>query len=186
MKKRSKRLLALLLPTLVISLLPVNTTSAQPGDADTVVMTVNDDKITKGDIWRRTRLMFGAELAKVEGEEKKDLEKQLVPRIQEELIARSLLLREANKNKIEITNDELNEALNRIKQTAPEAADFGKFLEQMHLDEEGYRKGLRTEMKITKLVAKMTEALEPPSDEEVRKFYDDNPKMFEQGESAKA
>ncbi len=115
---------------------------------------------------------------------------QMAPRIQQEvrdqLIARQLLLQEADRQQIALSDEEFGAARAKLEASLPPGMTLAHILEQRGLSEEQFKKDFGDEMRISQLIEAATSNKVQVSDEEVNAFYKENADKFEQPETATA
>lgn len=105
----------------------------------------------------------------------KDLKKHAL----DNLISRELVFQECEKNNLEVDDQMVDEELNQI---FPNKEAFKNYLQQANISEEVFRKTIHTNVAIqTFLNEKFYKTISIP-EENMRKFYDQNSKMFIQPE----
>ncbi|MDA8083395.1 MAG: SurA N-terminal domain-containing protein, partial [Nitrospiraceae bacterium] len=93
-----------------------------------------------------------------------------------ELITRMLMLDEAGKRGITVTDDEVNREIEGIRKSMGDAA-FAETLKEKGITTDGFRKQTREKM----LMSRFTEGLlgnESVADEAVRRYYSESPRPF--------
>ncbi len=93
--------------------------------------------------------------------------------ILEQRIEQMLLIQEAKKEKIKIVKRELDEALNQVKKRFPNEETFQAELKKEGLTQVQFEKRIEEQLMVQKLIEKeMKNNVKPPSEMDVRKFYD--------------
>lgn len=99
---------------------------------------------------------------------------ELKNQILEQKIEQTILTQEAKKQKIKIVKRELDEAVNQVKKRFPNDEAFKEELKKEGLSQIQFEKRIEEQLMVQKLVEKeMKSNIKPPSETEVRKFYDD-------------
>ena len=99
-----------------IALVSANEEEVKPTEE---LASVDGEKITVADVEQAIRLKYGPQIDQMPNEQRAAAIKQVTPMMAEELISRTLLLKSAKENKIEVTEENLNKTLNQIKQSLP-------------------------------------------------------------------
>ncbi len=100
------------------------------------------------------------------------------------LIQAEWVQQEAEKRDVKVSEAEVKKIFDdQKKQAFPRDADYQKFLEDSGMSEEDILFRLKLEQLQTKLTQKITEEKSVPSEEEIKAFYDKNPKQFAVPES---
>jgi parvulin-like peptidyl-prolyl isomerase len=129
-----------------------------------VVSTVNDEKITMDEIKNRMTLNYFAKTL-------------------DEAIGDKLIIQEAKKRNISVSKDELNKAINQIKQRFTKEDDFKKELKRIGISEKDYYSMIETNLLIEKAIITILNI--NPTDEDAKKYYDSNPSQFDIPEALK-
>jgi peptidyl-prolyl cis-trans isomerase C len=129
-----------------------------------VVSTVNDEKITMDEIKNRMTLNYFAKTL-------------------DEAIGDKLIIQEAKKRNISVSKDELNKAINQIKQRFTKEDDFKKELKRIGISEKNYYSMIENNLLIEKAIITILNI--NPTDEDAKKYYDSNPSQFDIPEALK-
>jgi peptidyl-prolyl cis-trans isomerase C len=111
---------------------------------------------------------------------------QVKTKILENLIATELLYQESQKNGIKVEEKELNETYDSQKAQFKSDAEFQAALKQSKFNETAFRAQIKLGLAIQHLIDNKFTQNTTISDEEVKKFYDDNPDEFKQPAQVKA
>jgi len=123
-----------------------------------VISTVNGEKITMDEIKNRMTLNYFAKTL-------------------DEAIGDKLIIQEAKKRNISVSKDELNKAINQIKQRFTKEDDFKKELKRIGISEKDYYSMIETNLLIEKAIITILNI--NPTDEDAKKYYDSNPSQFD-------
>ena len=145
---------------------------------DSVVVTVNDVKITKGQVDEKVGQMLGPQAATIPPEKMVEIRKQVDGKVIENMIVELLLKDAVEKQGITVTDQEIDKALAKIKESVPPGADFQEYLKSKGLSEKSLRKLLSEDLRIRKLLESQFAGLSSPTDEELMTFYKENPDKF--------
>lgn len=121
-----------------------------------VVATVNNDKITKLDLYNRMVTESGAQTA-------------------DSLIQEKLVDQAASKANITVTQQEIDDSINKIKQQVGGEDQFQSALAQANMTMDQLKKNQEFRLKITKILSKDI----PTDDATLKKFFDDNTSQFD-------
>lgn len=111
---------------------------------------------------------------------------QLRSNVLESLITQELLYQKAVEEGISVNEGEVDAELTSIQDQFPDQDQYGRALEQAGVSEEQLRSDIERNLAIQKLVQQEISAPGEISEEELRRFYDENPDLFEQGERIQA
>ena len=151
-----------------------------------VLATVDGKNITKEEAMLRFKERVGPQAAQVPPEQLEQSVAQMMPQLVEELIAEKLFAAEIEKQKIEATDAEIDARIDQVLTQAPAGTTKENFLEQIGLTEEQVRQDIGRAVKTDKLIEPKMEAAGSVTEEEAKKFYDDNPDYFKSEESVTA
>jgi peptidyl-prolyl cis-trans isomerase C len=139
---------------------------------------VDGTSITTADVERGLRMRFGPQIDAMPAEQREMVMKQSIPRMAEELIARTLLLNAAKAAKTEADPAELAKNLAQVKGSIPPEMTFADYAKSIGHTEESFTAEITDEMRIGALVKAKIDALPKTSDDEIAKFYEENKKNF--------
>jgi len=111
-----------------------------------------------------------------------DLKKKVL----EKLIGNELLYRESQKDGIAIEDKEISETFESQKAQFKTAAEFQEALKQLNYSEAAFRDQIKIGLSIQGYIEKKFAQNTTISDEEAKKYYDDNPDYFKQTAQVKA
>ena len=107
-------------------------------------------------------------------------------RILENLIDAELLYQQSQKQKVKVDEQAVNEQFETIKKRFPDEAAYKKALEGMGVSEKEIRTQIQRGLAINQLLDTDVRPKITVTEEESKKFYNDNPNLFQQPEQAKA
>jgi peptidyl-prolyl cis-trans isomerase C len=105
--------------------------------------------------------------------------------ITDRFIAQHVLLNEAVRRKIEASDEEVEKTIKDLVDGLPEGITLQTALEQHGMTEAKFRADVVSDVRIRKMLEEETKEVAQPTDEEVKKFYDESPQFFKVGASAK-
>jgi peptidyl-prolyl cis-trans isomerase SurA len=142
-------------PSLFFLILSLLTAPASHGDiVDRVVAVVNDDVITLSEVNEEGKPLFQRVAEQVPAAELPEALKKVRKTVIDNLIEKKIMLQEAEKADITVTEEEVDRAFRLILQknnTTPR--QFREQLAMMGLTEEQYRENLKTQVLSSKLVS---------------------------------
>lgn len=119
---------------------------------------------------------------KLSPEERKKFENAVM----EDLITREVLYQESEKKEIKVDPKEVDEQFDMLKKRYPDETKFKELLEEWSFTEKEIKSEIERRLAVQKLIkANVTDKIEV-SDEEAKKFYDENPERFKSPEEVKA
>ena len=150
---------------------------------DSVVVTVNDVNITRGEVDKKIGEMLGAQAGMLPPEKMSEIRNQVDKRVIENMVVEVLLKDAVKEQGITVSDKNIDDALAKIKKSAPADVDFQQYLKTKGLTEATLRKLLAQDLRIRKLLEEQFAGLTPPTDEELMTFYKENPDRFKVPES---
>jgi peptidyl-prolyl cis-trans isomerase C len=164
---------------------------AEPDAAETTIndiaVTVNGTDITEAELERAMKPQLDA-IAKQAASASlpptflEQYKKQIKPRILSQLINEELLNEKVKEANIAISDEEVIKQLNEYLSSQPQPLsleDFKKKLEERGLDFEQMKEDVRRRLSYEKLMTGLWEGKVFVTEEEAKKYYDENPKRFE-------
>jgi peptidyl-prolyl cis-trans isomerase C len=104
----------------------------------------------------------------------------------EQVIVRELLFQEAVARSVEPDTAAIEQAYNEARVSYKDDDAWAAFLAQQGMDPMSFRAELRIQHTVQTLMRQHVSSVAPVSEDEVRSFYEDNPKLFETGERLRA
>ena len=153
---------------------------------DGVLVTVNDVKITRGEVDKRITEMLGPQAATLPPEKLTEVRDQLDQRALDSMIVEALLTKEVEKQNVIVKSEEIDEALTQLKGSMPPDVKLEAYLKDIGLTEKDLQNSLSKSLGIKKLVEKQVADITAPSDKEIEAFYADNSEKFQVPESVEA
>lgn len=142
-----------------------------------IAATVNGDKITMDELTQQVnelKTMYEQQGIDFSGDNGQTLMDSLEKDTLEQMIETKIMLQEAKKIK-KLEAQDIQEEVKELKEQFPSEDDYKNFLDQVKLSEEEVAYILFLQDEVTKDVA-------PPSEEDLRKYYDENQELFSQPE----
>jgi len=148
-----------------------------------IVARVNDREITAAELKRAEKILFANKPGlQIPMSLQKDFEKQVL----NQLITTELLFQESQKLNIKDLDKQVEAKLVQLKNRFPDSEKYAKELENIGLDEKVFTDSVRRDLSIAYLVNTKIAPAITVSDEEIKKFYDQNPDKFRQEEQVRA
>lgn len=95
------------------------------------------------------------------------------------IIQQEVMLQKAEKEKIQVSDEEITQALNEHKQASGVTVDeYNKRMQEAGETESSWREKIKKQLMIKKLADKLAASVEPPKDSEVEAFFKGNPELF--------
>ena len=153
---------------------------------DGVLVTVNEVKITRGEVDKRISEMLGPQAATIPPEKLTEVRDQLDQRALDSMIVEALLTKEVKNQNIIVKSEEVDEALTQLKGSMPPEVKLQAYLKDIGLTEKDLRDSLSKNLGFKKLVEQQVADIAGPSDKEIEAFYADNSEKFLVPESVEA
>ncbi len=110
----------------------------------------------------------------------------LVERATEQAVGTKLLMDEAARRNDEVSEEEIEEQLGKVVEQVGGMQAFQKALEQQNIDETQFREQLRQGRRIDRLVQDAVKSVADPTEDELKKYYEEHKDEFEKGEQVLA
>lgn len=153
---------------------------------DDVVVTVDGEKITHGEIMQGVQLNMMQLSRQIPQQQLAQMTGQIYQNVTDTLIANILLTEAAKKSSLAVSDSDLDAEINRIKENAPEGSSLEEALAENHIDYDDWKENLREQMLVRKLVDEKTAGVAEASDAEVSDFYQKNIDSFKVPETVSA
>lgn len=150
-----------------------------------VAVTVNGKEIKQGEVDTEVgKLMMRAQ-GRVPPERMMQMRGQMVDDVTEALVVKMLLEKAIEEEKITATDEEMAEGRAKVAGMLEPGITLEQQLAQVNMTEEEFQKSLALDIRINKLLKSKAGEAEI-SDEEVKKFYEENAGRFDMPESVTA
>lgn len=147
-----------------------------------VVATVNGAEIAKADLQKiYSMLKAQARMSSREISSEEVMDMALT-----ELINMQVLKQESERQKIVPSAEEVQKEMSNIKSNFPDEEAFKKAIAEKNLTVEEIEKSISEQLAVQKIIKKEVEEKISVADNEIEKFYSDNPDYFKTEESVKA
>jgi len=158
----------------------------QQDGKDGVLVTVNDVKITRGEVDKRIAEMLGPQANTLSPEKLTEIRHQLDQRVLDNMIVEALLTKAVERQNVTVTGEEIDEALTELKGSLPPEVKLEEYIKDIGLTEKDLRESVGKNLRIKKLVEQQVADIAGPSDKEIEVFYADNGEKFQVPESVEA
>ncbi len=156
--------------------------------ADEYVGEVNGEKITKTEYQERFALLQASYKMQQEvytgvtvDELTDDVLQELETQAFDDMVYQKLLMKEADNQGLEVSEEELDTAINDFKESQLQNSEdaYTEFLTQVGLDEEKFREEMKMELIISKIQEEVAAEVSI-SEEEIKAYYEENAEMYKQ------
>jgi peptidyl-prolyl cis-trans isomerase C len=164
-----------------------NTTRAGAQDAERVVMRINGKELKRGDFINEMELIAQSMQGRVPPERLAQMQDEIANQAMDQLVVKTLLWQESEKLETPLAEEELEEAMARFRASLPSGTVLEDQLERLGMTMEELRSNIARELRINQLLEKQVVDIEPPDEEEMKTFYEENKEQFfTQPESVRA
>ena len=188
MERRNLYLIAALVFLIFTAMKPVLYAELKgaPEKSSGAVVEVNGIKFTNKQFEAEMTKKLAVLKAQVPPDKLQQIKPELRKQIIDDFVIRTLLSQEVKRLKISVTDQEVTEAIDRMKSTLPPGMTFDELLKKSDLTNEKFREEITLGVKINKLVFSQPSAKEKPTEKEVSKYYKDNKEKFKAPETVHA
>ncbi|HVP58697.1 MAG TPA: peptidylprolyl isomerase [bacterium] len=157
-------------------------------DDGKMVAKVNGKTIGEADVAKETQRLAMQMSAQIDPQQMQSMQAQGVFRKQaiENMISRQLLEQAAAKEDIKVAQTDIDARIGQIKKGFPSEQEFTTRLQDMGMTPADFQREIEAGMRFDALLAKHTPEIKPPTDAEMKSFYDSNPSEFQQPEQIRA
>lgn len=149
-------------------------TSPNPGGSDSAAA-VNGKAIKNEEVEKIIKQQFQGQESKLSPLELAEARLRALDGI----IQQEVMVQKAEKEKIQVSEEEITQALNEHKQMSAVTIDeYNKRMQEAGENEASWREKLKKQLMIKKLGENIASKVEPPKDSEVEEFFKGNPELF--------
>jgi peptidyl-prolyl cis-trans isomerase C len=153
-----------------------------PAQLPDVLARVNGEAVMKLDFDRLIKNMELRANQPIPAERRDELYRKAL----EELVTYTVLSQETRTRKVNVTDAEVDSGIQQMRGQFPTEDAFKKALEARGMTLDKLKADTRIDISINKMVEAEVSTQPPPSDAQVRDFYDKNPDKFKQDETVRA
>lgn len=144
-------------------------------DPDEILISVNDSALTRGEAMRQVQLRLGGPPPpEMPAERVEMIQRQVLSKVIDEFVKRELLLREADRLKIEAPEEEVEKTLAGIRQRTPEGRDPKGILADGPAGGDSLRNEVITGIRVEKLLATVLPPSADPTEAEIAAFREEH------------
>jgi len=126
-------------------------------------------------------VQFYAQNGVSEDEIKQELP-QLVERAREQAVGTKLLMDEAARSNLEVSEEDIESQLGKVVEQVGGVEAFKKALEQQQIDEVAFREQLKQGCRVDKLIQESTKGVCDPTEDDLKNYYEDHKDDFQNEE----
>ncbi len=187
MQSALRKLLVLMVLAVAASLLlsPAAYAAEEQPSKDAVAM-VNGTPITQQEFDRQVQFVLQRFASTNQMTPDPSMIGELKKSVLDKMIDAELLYQQSKKEKISIDDAKVDKELQNFKDKVNNPEEYKKFLETLKMTENDLKSDFRRNLAIQQLIDKEVVNKVSVSDEDAKKFYDENPDNFKQPELVKA
>jgi peptidyl-prolyl cis-trans isomerase C len=153
-----------------------------PAQLPEVLARVNGEAVSKVDFDRLIKNMELRSNQPIPAERRDAVYRQVL----DELVTYTVLSQETRARKVAVTDDEVESAITQMRARVGTEEDFKKALDARGMTLDKLKADTRVDISTNKMVEAEVATQPPPTEVEVRGFYDKNPDKFKQDEAVRA
>jgi peptidyl-prolyl cis-trans isomerase C len=153
-----------------------------PAALPEVLARVNGEEVTKVDFDRLIKNMELRANQPVPAERRDEVYRKAL----EQLVTYTVLSQETRARKVDVTDAEVDSGVQQMRAQFPTEDAFKKALDSRGMTLDKLKADTRIDISINKMVEAEVATQPPPTDAQVREFYDKNPDKFKQDEAVRA
>jgi peptidyl-prolyl cis-trans isomerase C len=154
-----------------------------PKGASAVVVDVDGSKLTQGHLDSEIRKKMTEIKGKIPVARTEQVKAEMRKQIINDFTVRTLLTNEVNRVKISASDQEVSEAVERLKNSLPQGMTIDDLMKKNQMTKEKMYDEIRFGIKINKLVLSQKEGKSKPTEKEISRFYQKNKDKFTVPES---
>jgi len=151
-----------------------------------VVVTVNGETITHGEIMQSTQQRMMQMSRQVPPQQLSELYPRIYQEISEMMVANILLGQAAEKSSLAVSDEALAEAVTQFESNIPEGQTLAELLAENKMEMDELKGNMRKQLLVGKLVEEKTSDVEEATAAEAATFYTENTDSFKVPESVAA
>lgn len=153
---------------------------------DPTIMTVDGSPIRMSDVERIFNAQYAQRLQQIPPDQQQAVMGNIQKMILDQLITRTLLLNAATAQSLKTDQAELDGTLDKIAKSLPGGGTIEEFAVQAGVSVNEIKEQVSDDLRIKQLVDGVTEGVQPPTEEKVKAYYDENVEKFKKPETVKA
>lgn len=155
-------------------------------DPEAVLVRVNGEEIKRKDVQEVMEQAIARFGGQVPPQQLEAMKAQMAGQIKEQLINQVLMKAAIKKAGIEVTDAEVDEAIEKIRPNVPEGQTLESALAAQGMTIEQLEEEISEQLAAKKFMDEKVKDVADATDEEAKEFYDSNPDKFEKPENASA
>ena len=163
---------------------PAAPSSVSSASAVAVIIDVDGSKLTRKQLDSEMRIKMEAIKKNIPAGRTQQIKAEMRKQIINDFTVRTLLANEVNRMKISTSDQDVSEAIERLKSSLPQGMTIEDFMKKNKFTKEKMYEEIRLGIKINKLVLLQATGKTKPTEKEITKFYQKNKEKFSIPESA--
>lgn len=159
---------------------------AEPVNPTGVIATVDGQDITAEQFQNEMMALLNRLRNRVPPEQMAQLQPRLREQAMDQLIAKILLKGAADREQVAATAEDIQEARQKLEASLPPGLSLEDVLQQRNVSPEKFEAEISEEIRINKLLEKVTASVTEVPESDVKAYYDENQQRFAQPELATA
>jgi peptidyl-prolyl cis-trans isomerase C len=164
---------------------PAPAAQPMPEKLPEVIARVNGEPVSKYDYERLIKnleMSANQPLSMVPADRRNEIMRNAL----NQLVTYTVLMQEARSRKITVTDAEVDQNLKQMRSQFPNEEAFTKALADRGMTLDKLKSDAKVDMSISKMMEAELATVPPPTDVQLREFYDKNPDKFKQDEAVRA
>ncbi len=155
-------------------------------DPSTVMIRVNGEEITRGEIDEAMGLAMQQMAGRVPPEQLQQMQAQMYNNLKEQLITKKLMDAAIAAANVEVSDEEVTEAMDKIRASVPQGQTLEAALAAAGTTMEELTENIKEQLKSRKFLESKLVGITDATEAEAKEFYDSNPDKFTKPETVSA
>ena len=165
---------------------PNTLSDIQNQDPTKVIVTVNEEEITLGEIQKEMSAQLQRFGGQISPEQYSTIEQQLFEDVKNRIINNKLLLNAIKSEGITVSDDEISKEINNIRSSLPEGTTLEELLAAQGASIENIQNDIQQQIAIAQIADLKTANVPEVTDVQAEEFYIQNPEGFQTPEEVEA
>ncbi len=157
-----------------------------PLDPNRVIVRVDGKELTQKNLADEVNIIVSQIRGHVPPEQFAQMHDEIVHQAMENLIIKTLLADEVEKESVIVDESEVDAAINELKAGIPPGDSLDRYLQEMNLTREEFRARIRNDLQINRVLEEKVRDIAQPTDEEITDFYEENIERFDRPKTVTA
>ena len=148
-----------------------------------IVIDVDGTKLTKEQLESEVKKKMSIIKKQVPADRQQQIKENVRKQVINDYTVRTLLANEVNRLNLSVSDNEVTEAVDRLKSSLPKGMTIDDLMKKNKITKEKMQEEIRFGIKINKLVLSQMSGKTKPTEKEINKFYQKNKEKFKMPES---